>query len=338
MISKHINKLFYIKKRSILQQSNSAIKYLITNNHGRLHCMNKNLDSNILHNETFFLKGYNYRNSHSSIKPVSLYPEPKTFQGLTINHMYKILTDSEIYSRSLTKPLLFNTEDIENIEIEKLLEKEWISMNIAEILENFKLISYYAFKNNQVLTDTMYQGIIEILINKLPNFNDNELRCLMDYLMLWNIKIDDPAYQQVIKTLDKECLKRMPNWTTDEILLVNDKFYLLKVPRVVDFTYFSLLKMSRKLKKLNRADLMHFTFLLNVIRRIPLRLYELEYYSEKYVDELTVEELGILAIAFIKFKNSFKSKAFILKIVQKLQINLDSISNVALSGILQIIK
>lgn len=274
-----------------------------------------------------------------NIRPFHTFSKKFGYFTTELSHARKVMGDSETYSDCLVESLNIK-DNLDEDDIENIIAKQWISMSNTEILENFELISYYAKKNyqNESIENPKYCGIIEIICNRCPDFSDKELHHLMSCLNLWYVKKEEKVFQSICKVIDKECMKRMPNWSTNEVFLANDQFYKLRIARISEFSWHSLRKLNLKLKHLTPTQLVQFAFLLKVNREIPMNLYNLEYYTEQNFDHFTVEELAIIAMPFAKYDTPIRSKKFLIKLMQKFRNNIDNIDDITFTSILKIIR
>lgn len=327
MISKQLSAVLSPNRRFVLKKLNVVSKHFLNTNSYvnlcypkaiRCLCIDKCRINNVILRE-------------SSIKAAIQAPLTEN------NFAHRFMECSEAYSNSLATTLPFD-QDLQADEIESILQQQWISMSIPEILQNFERLSVYAANNDESINQPKYHGILEVLNSKLPEFSDQEIHQLFRCLELWKTETTEVNYKSLLTTLDKECLKRMPNWSLDEILLTNDQFFKLKMARFVEFTWQSLKKLGMKPRKMTPANLVQYTFLMKVNRRLPIRPYEIEYRVEQHFDNFTIEELAIIAMAFIKYEATVRSEQLIVKIIKKLVSEIDNVNDFSLKAILDILR
>lgn len=329
-MSEKINNIFKCKRWFAIKKLNNKSYSLSNCNFERVHRGQHDLTANNLLIKKCLSS--NSRQFHTFSKNYNYFTTE-------LKHARKVMSDLETYSECLAESLL-DRENLDANEVENVLAKQWISMSNSEILENFEMLSYYAKNNveNESIDNPKYRGITEIICNNCQGFNDQELHHLMNCLILWNPKKEEQVFKNICKVIDNECMKRMPNWSINEVLVANDQFYKLKIARLSDFSWHSLRKLNLKLKKLSPTQLVQFAFLLKVNREIPMNLYNLEYYAEQYFDQFTLEELGIIAMPFAKYDTPIRSKDFLIKLIQKFRSNIDNIDDVTFTSILKIIR
>lgn len=334
MISKKLTSALSCNGQIMFKRLDATIKCITrSSSNGALYHIYKNSGSNVKHNDRFLVAHGTQRQLHTSIANCNYF-------ALLTKHGHSVLLGSDAHSNCLTATLS-PKEDVENIDVEALVEKPWISMSTAEFVENFELLSHYAHKNEVSITDPRYQGVFEVLVSRCADFKDAELQHLFDCMTLWRIGLEDRAlfYDKVFRFLDAQCVTRIPNWSVEELLKVNDQFYRLQVSRKSDFSWHSLRKLvNRRLAQLSPANLVQTAFLIKVNRKIPMNSYNFEYEVEKYADKYTIDEIAVIATAFMKVQVAIKSKDFMLICLQKLNACIDTINDVSLSAILPFLR
>ncbi|XP_023248454.1 FAST kinase domain-containing protein 5, mitochondrial-like [Copidosoma floridanum] len=106
--------------------------------------------------------------------------------------------------------------------------------------------------------------------------------------------------------------------------------------RLSQFTVKSL--RSLNFGHLSRSNLMHLMFFMKVNKRIGISLNANEHHIWKHFDEFTMTELGILAMAFFKNETKIQDKQRLLKIMQKLKNNIDTVNDITLNACLKILR
>ncbi|XP_058793809.1 uncharacterized protein LOC131665740 [Phymastichus coffea] len=249
----------------------------------------------------------------------------------------QLLESSEAYSNSVPKPMKFN-ESLVVDNLEELLSQSWISMSNSDIIDNFERLSHYAFKHKETIEDEKFHGVLEVLKSQFINFSDSDIRHVFKCLQLWNIDKTGSVFTDLWKTFEIEIIKRYSNWTIDEILFTSHLYYKLKISRGSEYTWHSLKKIARKPQNMHYTQLIHLTFLMKMNRKLPLNMYNIEYYVEQQVDKLTLNELGIFALTFSQYDTPIRSSNFIQKFLDKLIAEVDTVNEIYLTSLLNIIR
>ncbi|KAL7295185.1 hypothetical protein TKK_0011491 [Trichogramma kaykai] len=273
----------------------------------------------------------NFINFHNIVRTNYYYDQ--------ILHNYEVLRSSKDHLPNVLKPYEFKRHsEIDNVD--NLLEESWQTLSIKEIIDKFELLSYYISKNENLVNDERFNKVIELMICKSPEFSDLELKKILQCLELCNDKSiqEKTVIANFLKVLDLECKKRIPNWSVDEMLQLNFIFQNLKFQKKSEFVWRSLMKLFNRLKYMTPAQLIQYTFCLKVNRRVKIYHYNLEYYLEDHLDQFNIEEIGIIAMTFLRLETTLKSPDFIIKIMEKLGDNIDTVSDYALPSILRICR
>lgn len=329
MISEKVSKMLICKRWLAIQRPHGTGFVINPSNFESIH-----LDNNHIIPKNCFIQkclSRNVRQFHTSTKNMSYFTTE-------LNYARKVMGDLEPYSDCLAESL--TVKENLDADVENIIAKQWISMNNTEILNNFELLSNYVQNNieNESMEDSKYRGIIDIISSRCADFTDKELHHLMSCLSLWNAKKTGHAFQSICKAIDAECMKRMPNWSVNEIFMTQDQFYKLRIARVSEFTWHSLRKLNLKLKKLTPPQLVQFAFLLKVNREIPMNLYNLEYYVEENFDKFTLEEFAIIAMPFDKYATPIRSKNFLIRLLKKFTSDINNASDITFTLIMKIIR
>lgn len=213
-----------------------------------------------------------------------------------------------------------------------------------EILRQFtKLTNLPPDKEVDLLTNQKFIQICELLISQLSEWNHEEFFCLMQVL----IKFDfHSCITPILRTLrlklsskfDKECVKRIPQFTTEQLFQACDFFFYFRYNKYSKFsqTFFNLIQD----KTLSDTELIVALFYANLSRNVPKKFIDnvLESISS-IADSLTLEEMAIICLGFFKTKYQIRNTAFLETMIDKLyrEINLtDPITVSALFKGLQI--
>lgn len=297
--------------------------------HNIFDCASKNLFSKVLCNRKLkFIENLNVRDFHlANVK--------KNYLANESIYAHDLLKNSGIYSDSEN----FALTSKENLKMENekfLMEKNWISMSKVEVLDNFEHLSFLAQNNNQFINSPKYQGILKVLSSCCSSFNNKELYHLLDCLRLWNYKKDEANDEEFWKILDSECCKRIPSLSTDEIFLINYQFFKLNIMRQSNFTKYTLENLN--LKQLTVENLMQFAFMMKVYKRVSVNLFDFEYCVEKNFDKLSIDKLGIIAMAFFKYEAPVLNEQLLLKIIKKLQAEITFVADISFASILKLLR
>ncbi|XP_014224204.1 uncharacterized protein LOC106650599 isoform X1 [Trichogramma pretiosum] len=275
--------------------------------------------------------------SESSISRQAHKKISKHFKSTEINFARKVLEKSDDYSNSLSTSLTIK-QNLSEFEIQEILDKQWQSMSNGEVLQNLESLSNYAYKNPNIISVYDEKGVMRILKTRCMLFNDDEFRLFLknlEQLQGQNKKIIQGTFWRIINA---ECFKRSSNWTIEEILMMNDQLAKLDLTWV-PFYEGSLLKMEANFSKFSPANLVQYAYLIRISsKKINVNFKQFEYHVHKSVDRLTIEEIGIISMAYFRYETSLKHTNLLLHIMTALENNIDSVSEMSLAAILKILR
>lgn len=317
MIADKLTKMLSSKRWIVLKRVDSVMAKPV-------YCSNRNITNN-----SRFVKKLLCTNNSTSANTIT-----RLLYGENV-HAYKIMSNSTAYSNFMSPTLSITPKDLKIESIESLIEKQWISMGSKEILENFKLLSHYAYQNSEDFNHLKYKGIFDILAEKCSEFSDEELIQLLDLLQFW--QNSDISTNNLWMVLDKTCIDRLPRLTTKQIFLISDYIYKMNVIHISSFIYHGMRKLDAK--QMTPANLVQYAFLMKVRGPIVgLRINQFEFCVEKNADSFTVEEWSVICMAFFKYQTAIQSRDLLVKIMQKVQSDIDNVTDISLTCILKALR
>ncbi|NP_001135929.1 FAST kinase domains 5-like [Nasonia vitripennis] len=325
MFAERLSRLINCKEWNVLRKLDSAVR---CNSH---YSRQDNAFCKFLYKKQILLNNNCLKQWHTTTANITYLPQENIYAR-------SILDSSEAYSHCFATPLPSKKEltDLKLDKVNSLMEKSWISMKNEEILKNFELLTYYASQNSESLKLPKYSGIVEVITNRLSSFSDQELQHLLKCLGLWDKRPSDPALRNFWQALDAECVRRLANWSIDEIFLMNDLWFKSRCPRFSNFITKSLTQVNTY--KMTPTNLVQYAYLLKINNKVLLDLSSFEHNVEKCIHQLSIEELGVISMAFFKYEAIIKSKYLLITLMQKLQQNLHTVSDISLSAILKILR
>lgn len=259
--------------------------------------------------------------------------------SLEVTYARNVLRNSEAYTNCLADSLIKKT-DINITDVQELIKKEWIIMPNEELLNNFEILSCYVNKKkNELISNDKYKTLVNVLSVKCKYFNNKELMHLLNCLELWPLNQNNNLCSKMIKILqiiDQEYCNRLPSLSVDDIFLINDYFCKVNFLGMSNFMNMSLTTLN--FNKLSFTNLVQLMFFMKVERNLKIPLPTIEQHLWKYYDKFTIEELGIISMAFFKHECKIQDKQILLKIMNKLQNNLNVVDDVTLIAILKTLR
>ncbi|XP_046488900.1 FAST kinase domain-containing protein 5, mitochondrial [Neodiprion pinetum] len=262
------------------------------------------------------------------------------FNNAEDQYAHSVMEAREAYAENLVQPLPGCTEEIAEDEIENYLNKSWKALPIEEIIYAFKRITYYAKKNDECIIDEKYSKFIKYLIANCEKFTDSELSDVLRFIALWPPKYTkkDKCFKSFYKALDKECIRRAPNWSYNELLYFCDHWYFLRLLKYTDFSWYIMGKTISKPSKLTPTNLVQFMFYVQCCRWRPGNMYNFEYHLESCVNELDLSELAVISMGFFKSQTPIRNAKLLMKIIQRVIKDIDMVNEICLSAFMKSIR
>lgn len=290
-------------------------------------CYNCLLLQNPLSQKVFTKKFHNTNNINAKMYMEN---ENKYAYNIMQNYGYQIaFSVNGKHSQSVTKDHFSN-----------IMEKNWSKEGPHDIFKLFSSLSEYCGQNNICISGKQFDNYIDALTDSIQFATDEELKSIFYALAKWpeTESIKTRNYIEVWASLDDECLKRINNWSYDEMFAFISLFYMLNVTRVSDFTRKCLLKLTGKAKKLTKSQVVQTLFFIGVVRKSPPDIHNLEVYVEDNFLQFTVDELAIIAMGLFKSKTPIRSTTLLSRIIGKIINNSSQIHEVSLASLLKIIR
>ncbi|XP_072942267.1 FAST kinase domain-containing protein 5, mitochondrial [Epargyreus clarus] len=225
-------------------------------------------------------------------------------------------------------------------QFELLMRSNWSEVSPQEMFSIFPKLGVYCTENNLCISENIFDQYIDYLTDNIKCATDQELTSLFYSVKQWP---DTPSirtrnYIELWVALDDECLKRMPNWSYDEMLSYLALFFMLNVSRVSDFCNKSLQRLASKAKHLTPAQIVQTMFFISIFRKAPFDMHNLEVFIENHFTEFSIDELAIISMGFFKAKTPIRSMTLISSIIGKVIENSKDIHEVSLAALLKVIR
>lgn len=221
----------------------------------------------------------------------------------------------------------------------KLLEQDWTSLSNDELLSAVKRLSYNIQYSDEVINSFKYKNAIEELSSRFQKLTDDKLIVMMKHLVPFREKFQGLRfYHDLCRQLDKECLTRFMLLPINDMLLLCDTLYEINHKPAPEYIWYVIRKLGNKPRKLSPHQLVQVLFFLNVCRKPPINMYELEYYLEQCLDELSINELGVAALGFFKTGSMIRSADLLNRIMHKIINEIEYADSVSIGAIVKLIR
>lgn len=181
------------------------------------------------------------------------------------------------------------------------LEDDYKDKTADQISDVFEELSYECEQTESSLTEGKYDKIIDAVIQKLPEMNDDQVvKLLVDLYRFPQLDYKSPKYTELWNAIDSQCWDRSRHWRYQQLLKVMNAWYRIGITKNSRFNHKALMKLSRRLDELPPRVLIEMMFYQSIIRHKDVPMYYVESRLEKVLDDLTIDELGIVSLAFFK--------------------------------------
>lgn len=274
---------------------------------------------------------------------VNLYNERRLYLDKVKENDYahNLFLNSIHYRNTVMKPSIAYAY-VTNEEALKILEKDWntggqLATN-EEMVSMLKKLSYNIRCSKETIDVEMYRNFFRVLDNQCKNLSNDDLKMTMQHLMPFCKRFYScDFYQRLCKTLDKQCMACFRELQMDDMLLICDTIYQI-MTNPSEYMWYAVRKLGNKPNKLDRHYLVQILFLLNVCRKPPINMYELEYRLEQCLDDLSINEIGVASLGFFKTGSKIRSISLLRRIMRKTIANMDAIDTSSIAAIMKLIR
>ena len=281
------------------------------------------------------VNGSDFSNSHDF--PTTAFQESEN------ENFHEILRKNVCYQHLMMR--YDNTKTLHKIlkkhEIQPHLEDFLSNLNDyshLEILTQFnKLTSLSVDEQENLFTDEKFIELCELLTDQLSEWNSEELFHLMQVLIRFNFRscitpILRPLRLKISSRFDKECIKRAPQFTTEELFKACDFFFYFRDNKRSKYCqkFFSLIQNE----SLSEPELILTLFYANLSRNVPQNFVNKALESVSLIAKnLTLEEMAIVCLGFFKTKYQIRNVTFLETLVEKLHCEIDQIEPITVSAL-----
>lgn len=267
----------------------------------------------------------------SSILNVKIYKENENIFAYNLMVNYGYATDIFVTKNAI----IVTAEDVD-----ELLDKNWENESTTSIYEAFQTITSYCSSHNICISNRRFDIFIDNLTDNMRNMSDEQLKDIFYFLNQWpeTPSVRTRNYIEVWAALDDQCVLRLKQWSTDQMLSYISLIYMLNVTKASDFAYKCLQRLTNKAKQLTPAQFVQTLFFIGIFRESTKEMHNLEIYLEKHIKDFTVDELAIISMGFFKSSTPLREANLVYAIIERVIETHHSINEISLSALLKIIR
>lgn len=220
---------------------------------------------------------------------------------------------------------------------ENLLIASMVEKSNDELIQILEVIAEHCHEVEDSITNVKYDEIVKQIVERISNFSDDELVRIL--LTLAKIPpTPDPLtrnYADLWQAVDAECVNRIHLWPAPFLMKICSLWNKIHLGKVGQFTRVALKKSTRYVRNFSPSEIVEMMFYINVCRKRMEEMIEVELHIIKHFRHFSIQELGIISIAFFKSQTKTKSFELITNIYEALLKNLDNVGDITLAGILK---
>ena len=312
------------------------------------HQLNKHV---VTKNLKIISKGDNDRTRRTTNSNFVVYAEKEN------EYFHNYLSNTDQY-----KPLFFsgcrNDNDNGFISWERLsaelgtllnLESSELKISQNQLLSVLKNVSSLPVEQHMNLFhDSNFHKFCKCLLSQLSNIsNDDYLECMaalsrLSFRQCITSDLRDIRIM-IAQSFDEENIKRMTDWQARQLLLVADFYFHLRCSSSSWVRYlkrmFSTLFASRTFSELGKEEIVTLLLHVGLTRQIGERdLNEALLKICQQIDTYTIEELGIVSLAYFKTNKPVRNTLFQNELAAKLNSCVSEVGQICLSAVLKCLQ
>lgn len=198
------------------------------------------------------------------------------------------------------------------------IEENYSNKSKDELINIFEELTYHCAKMESNITEGKYLPIIEAVTQNFSEMTDDEVvKVLVDLTRCPSLPARDAKFNYIWRKFDDECWERCKYWKWPQLLKVTNVFYKLGINRNSHFTHKALIKLSRKIELLPPRILVEMMFYQSIIRHKDVPMYNIETRFNEVLGDLSLDEIGIICLAFFKTESKILNSELINKIYER---------------------
>lgn len=220
---------------------------------------------------------------------------------------------------------------------DELLKTSLDGKSNDDLIQIVELIAEHCREFEVSITNEKFNKIVQQIVGRVESFSDDEI-----VRMLLTLKKIPPTpdaltknYADLWQAVDAECVNRIPEWKPQYLMKMCALWNQLDLAKFGQFSRNAIRKTVRYVHKCSPKELVEIMFFINVCRRHVEEMVDIERQISKHFHHFSIEELGVISIAFFKSQTKMKSFELITNFYDALLKNLDDIADITLASILK---
>ena len=153
-------------------------------------------------------------------------------------------------------------------------------------------------------------------------------------------KSNSLLHSTLVSKLDKECIRRLPQWNWNTSCQALQVWYNLDLIKLGKFYRRVMSHYSPLIQKMNSQQLVEFSFFLNLNRNFPTQLNTRNFETKLQLSwkNFSPNEMGVVSMAFFKCQKEITNAALLEQLVTAVKGNAKTIDDITLAAMLKLIR
>nr|XP_019530042.2 uncharacterized protein LOC109401889 [Aedes albopictus] len=218
---------------------------------------------------------------------------------------------------------------------------DWKAYSTREVLDWFHRVADICKQEGMRVSDERFDGFVEAMVGRMVELTDEEIVEVLH--LLARIGPETPAvdtrnFMELWNAADRVCLARVPKWNTEKLLYMADQWYPLKVAKIGKFVGKAMWKISTRLRKLPRDQLVRAVFYINLTRTPVENMIDIEFNLKNNFFDFEIDDIAILCMGFFKTATPVRSVELIERIYQFTIHSSKDVKDISLAAILKLLR
>ncbi|XP_001656894.2 uncharacterized protein LOC5578310 [Aedes aegypti] len=218
---------------------------------------------------------------------------------------------------------------------------DWKTCSTREVLDWFHRVVELCKQNGMCISDGRFDGFVEAMVGRMEELTDEEIVETLHLLAEVGPEtaaVDTRNYMELWNAADRVCLGRVSRWDTEKLLYMADQWYPLRVAKIGRFVGKAMWKISTRLRKLPRDQLVKTVFYINLTRTPVENMIDIEFNLKNNFFDFEIDDISILCMGFFKTETPIRSVELIERIYQLTIHHAKDVKDISLAAILKLLR
>lgn len=254
-----------------------------------------------------------------------LYPNTET------NFTYKFVQKYETIEPS--------KEDV-NKHVNFVLENSYSDKSAGEIVDAFEGLSYHCMRTGDCISNDIYDELVKEVIKRLDEVSDEQLLGVLQNLKRFP-ETENPQtknFYLLWRNIDDVCYNRASSWKDPMLLRVCNIWFQLYLSRLGTFTRKAVVKVTRKIERLDAKTFVEVMFYLSLTRTPAVDMVLAEKHFMTVLHQLSLNEIGVVCITYFKTQTKLKSGELLEALYRRTIAEIDTVGDITMVNILKVLR